>query len=171
MLSFPFLSWTVDHMSINGMAIAVKQDSLKYCAIHALLDSKPFSPEYWKWQHRYLIYAVRQYGYPSLFITISPYEWSFTRPLWIQQLMSTLEHPPHSIPFSLKYHFRHTLEQVIRVELIIANGDPSHSAMALDRIETMFLLISIGMNFKSMGLCMFISWYGFVIYPPCSIHE
>ena len=38
------------------------------------LDSKPFSSDYWKWHHRYLIDAVRQYGYPSLFITISPYE-------------------------------------------------------------------------------------------------
>ena len=41
------------------------------------LDDKFFSSTYWHWQHRYLIDTVKQFGYPTLFITISSYEWDF----------------------------------------------------------------------------------------------
>jgi hypothetical protein len=42
--------------------------------------------EFWKWQHHYLIDAVRQFSFPTLFITISPSEWSFPLPPWLRQL-------------------------------------------------------------------------------------
>lgn len=41
------------------------------------LENKWFVSSYWKIQHEYLIDAVNQFGYPSMFITISPYEWTF----------------------------------------------------------------------------------------------
>ena len=41
------------------------------------LDSKKFTSGYWEWCHLFLIDAVRQYGYLSFFITISPCEWTF----------------------------------------------------------------------------------------------
>lgn len=36
------------------------------------LETKCFSTAYWQWQHRFLKGAVPQFGYPTLFITISP---------------------------------------------------------------------------------------------------
>jgi hypothetical protein len=45
------------------------------------LSMKTFSPEYWRWHHRYLMDSVRQFGYPDIFITISLYEWTFPSPL------------------------------------------------------------------------------------------
>ena len=82
--------------------------------ILSALDSKPFSTEYWKWQHRYLIDAVRQFGFPTLFITISPYEWSYTRPVWLQDIITRNNLPPHVVAFYLNFHFLHSLEQIIR---------------------------------------------------------
>ena len=53
----------------------------RYCSPATSLESKIFSSEYWKWQHQCLIDSVRQFGFPTLFITISPSEWSFPIPL------------------------------------------------------------------------------------------
>lgn len=50
------------------------------------LEAKAFSSEFWRWQHRYLLDAVEQFGTPSLFITISPYEWTFPFPPWMESL-------------------------------------------------------------------------------------
>ena len=47
------------------------------CSPRQSLDPKPFSSEYWDWNHWFLINAVRQHGFPSLFITISPSQWTF----------------------------------------------------------------------------------------------
>ena len=47
------------------------------------LSLKTFSLVYWRWHHRYLMDAIRQYGYPDVFITISPYEWTFPTPVWL----------------------------------------------------------------------------------------
>jgi hypothetical protein len=47
------------------------------CSPARALDCKVFFAGYWKKQHWLLIDAVRQFGYPDLFITLSPYEWTF----------------------------------------------------------------------------------------------
>ena len=48
------------------------------------LSSKPFSPERWRTYHMALVDLQSQIGWPSLFITISPYEWSFPYALWLE---------------------------------------------------------------------------------------
>ena len=40
------------------------------------LAGKPFLPEYWRTRHFALLDLQRQLGYPTLFVTIAPYEWS-----------------------------------------------------------------------------------------------
>ena len=63
------------YFSINSGAV---QSGKKYhCGPLQSLDCKEFSTGYWQWCHLFLLDAVRQFGYPSLFITISPSEWSF----------------------------------------------------------------------------------------------
>lgn len=78
------------------------------------LEDKPFSTGYWLWQHRYLIDSVRQFGYPSLFITISPSEWTFPWPYMLQNISSNSGYGPTNLPFQESMHYVHTLEQVIR---------------------------------------------------------
>ena len=41
------------------------------------LETKSFSVEYWKWQHRFQLETVEQYGPLSLILTTSPYEWTW----------------------------------------------------------------------------------------------
>ena len=63
------------YFSINSGAV---ESGKKYhCTPLQSLDCKEFSTGYWQWCHLFLLDAVRQFGYPSLFITISPSEWSF----------------------------------------------------------------------------------------------
>ena len=56
---------------------AVEAGKKYHCTPLQSLDCKEFSTGYWQWCHLFLLDAVRQFGYPSLFITISPSEWSF----------------------------------------------------------------------------------------------
>ena len=51
-----------------------------HCSSARSLEAKTFSPDFWKWQHYCLIDSVRQFGFATLFITISPFEWSFPLP-------------------------------------------------------------------------------------------
>ncbi|KAJ7386050.1 hypothetical protein OS493_012384 [Desmophyllum pertusum] len=62
---------------------AIAQGRKQKCSPNKSLDNKAFSNEYWRWQHRYLVDAVRQFGTPHLFMTISPFEWSFPVPPWL----------------------------------------------------------------------------------------
>ncbi len=78
------------------------------------LEGKPFSTQYWKWQHRYLVDAVRQFGFPSIFLTISPFEWTFTRPHWLQDIMDRNKLSVEKVPMFLTLHFLHILEQIVR---------------------------------------------------------
>ena len=64
----------------------------------ATLEANKFSSEYWKWQHRYFMDAVEQFGPPSLFITISPVEWTFPSPPWLDNLRSKTGKSPRNIP-------------------------------------------------------------------------
>ena len=70
-----FSSVKTKHLPINLGAVESRREH--NCTPLQLLDCKEFCSGYWKWCHLFLIDAVRQYGYPSLFITISPSEWTF----------------------------------------------------------------------------------------------
>ena len=67
------------------------------CTPNKALETKTFSSEYWRWQHRYLMYAVKQFGHPDLFITISPFEWTFPQPPWLQKLREETGHGPTNL--------------------------------------------------------------------------
>ena len=43
------------------------------------LDCKEFSALFWEWCHKFFIDTVKQYGYPSIFITISSSEGLFPK--------------------------------------------------------------------------------------------
>ena len=69
----------------------------------------------------YLLDAVRQYGFPLFFLTVSPYEWTFPWPAFIQQLRQDLAMEPTDLPVLETIHISHVLEQVARGYLIGAN--------------------------------------------------
>lgn len=49
----------------------------RFCSPARALENNVFSEEVWKWHHLTLLDSVRQFGFPDVFVTISPYEWTF----------------------------------------------------------------------------------------------
>ena len=47
------------------------------CTAKQALDCKEFSAGYWQWDHLFLVDAVKQFDWPSAFVTLSPCEWTF----------------------------------------------------------------------------------------------
>ena len=93
---------------------AVSQGKKMKCSPNKSLENKTFSTEYWRWQHRYLMDAVNQFGHPDLFITISPFEWTFPQPPWLQKLREETGHGPTCLSGFETIHIVHVLEQVVR---------------------------------------------------------
>ena len=72
-----FIHYSQNHSPFSG---AIQSAQQFHCSPARALDSKQlFTTTYWQWQHRYLLDCIRQYGYPHLFVTISPYEWSMPK--------------------------------------------------------------------------------------------
>ena len=78
------------------------------------LETKNFSPEYWRWQQRFLEDAVLQFGHPSFFLTISPYEWDFPKAHWIQRTLLNHDMIPTACGVMETIHIAHVLEQLCK---------------------------------------------------------
>ena len=52
--------------------------------VREALATKPYSPEVWRTYHLALVDLQKQIGWPTLFITIAPYEWSFPYHAWLE---------------------------------------------------------------------------------------
>ena len=104
--------------------VAVQNDSSKAsgCSPNRSLGNKSFSHTYWQHQNLYLIDAVRQFGYPSFFITISPYEWTLPFPSFLEDL----HHHQYGkdvteLPILETILIAHVLEQIARGYLTRGN--------------------------------------------------
>ena len=93
--------WT----TVTGAVATAKKHK---CTPNKALEDKTFSPEYWRWQHRLLLDAVRQFGFPTLFITISPFEWSFPFPQWLDNLRDLTGYGPTCLPTFETTHIVHS---------------------------------------------------------------
>ena len=85
-LNFDLLQYQYDHWLFKTITGAINSSKFSGCSPNTALQDKCFSATFWNWQHLYLVDAVRQYGFPSFFITISPYEWTFPWPPFLKQL-------------------------------------------------------------------------------------
>jgi len=93
---------------------AINSARVQRCSPRAALDGKAFSSGYWQWEHLKLVDAVRQFGYPSLFITLSPYEYTFPYPEFLQTAFSGHGFTPTKISIVETLAISHILEQVVR---------------------------------------------------------
>lgn len=121
LLQFVFDRWIFK--TVTGAINSAKIFSAKNAQSLAFnsLQDKSFCKGYWQWQHRYLIDAVRQFGLPDLFITISPSEWSFPLPYWMEDISKMSGRGPTELPCYETTNFMHILEQIIRGYLCGAN--------------------------------------------------
>jgi hypothetical protein len=84
----------------------------KEVPLRILCKGVSFSPLYWRLRHAALIDAQRQLGFPSLFYTISPYEWSMPYHKWIvDELRKDLKTRLH-LPAAETMHLAHALMQL-----------------------------------------------------------
>ena len=93
--------------------------------LRVLLKGASFSPLYWRLRHHALIDAQRQLGYPTMFFTMSPYEWSFPYHDWVvDELEKDLRTRLH-LPAGETMHLAHALMELAQGWLTGAN---EHSA-------------------------------------------
>lgn len=76
-VDFELLQFHYDLWLFKTVSGAISAARKLHCSAARALNAKTFSPGFWKMQHRLLLDAVDQFGFPSLFLTISPYEWDF----------------------------------------------------------------------------------------------
>ena len=72
-----------------------------------------FSPGYWKWQHRFLLDTMAQFGLPSLFLTQSPHKWTFPFPAWFEDVRDRTGHGPTELNGLETVYIAHVLKQIV----------------------------------------------------------
>ena len=103
------------------------------CNPNVALQKTFFSASFW--QHLYLLNAVRQHGFPSFFITISPHEWSFPWPPFIKQITEEQSIQPTDLPILETLHIAHILEQIARGYITGENSNCWHQHIFADTTE------------------------------------
>ena len=79
-LNFELLQFQYDRWLYKTVSGAINTAHYLKCSPARSLDTKTFSATYWDWQHHYVLDAVDQFGLSDVFITISPFKWSFPFP-------------------------------------------------------------------------------------------
>lgn len=120
-LHYDLLQYHYDRWLFKTITGAVNASKASGCSPNRSLETKSFSKTFWHHQNLYLIDAVRQYGYPSFFITISPYEWTFPFPPFLDHLRSQYAKDVTQIPALETLHVAHVLEQIARGYLTGSN--------------------------------------------------
>eukprot|EP00971_Amphidinium_carterae_P126405 2504163-Amphidinium_carterae.1 len=77
------------------------------------MKGQSFSPLYWKSIHWALLDMVRQVGYPKIFWTLSPYEWSFPYHEWLMDTMRKELRRRLRLPVAETLHLTHVMLQVV----------------------------------------------------------
>ena len=113
-LHYELLQWQYDRALYKVVSGAINLARFSNCSPARALDTKPFSPTYWQWQHRYLLDAVEQFGLPDAFIAISPYEWSFPFAKWVYCARQSTGMGPTQLDAYEAHNITHTLEQLVR---------------------------------------------------------
>ena len=109
---------TCGYLKLSGALSSARKMN---CSPARALNAKTFSTGYWKDQHRLLLDAVDQFGYPTVFVTISPYEWTFPVPSWFGKIREKTGRGPCELAAFETIHIAHVLEQVVRGYLCGSN--------------------------------------------------
>ncbi len=121
-LHFELVQFQYDRWLYKVVSGAINTARRLKCSPARALDTKLFSPTFWQWQHRFLLDAVDQFGLPDVFITLSPYEWSFPFPAWIEDVRLKTGNGPTNLAGYETAHIVHVLTQVVRGYLCGSNS-------------------------------------------------
>lgn len=121
--NFDVLQYQFDCWLFKTITGGVNSSKAAGCSPNRSLENKTFSRTFWQHQHLYLLDAVRQCGFPSFFLTVSPYEWTFPFPSFMQELRERYGKDVTEIPALETIHIAHVLEQVARGYLTGASNN------------------------------------------------
>lgn len=113
-MHYELVQYHYDRWLFKTITGAVNASKASGCSPNRSLENKSFSKTFWEHQHLFLIDAVHQYGFPSLFLTISPYEWTFPFPPFIEDMRNTYGKDVTELAALETLHIAHVLEQVVR---------------------------------------------------------
>ena len=122
-INYDILQYQYDRWLFKTITGTVNASKASGCSPNQSLKNKSFSKTFWQHQHLFLIDAVHQYGFPSLFITISPYEWTFPFPPFIQEIRNTYGKDTTEVAVLETIHIAHVLEQLVRGYLTGGNSN------------------------------------------------
>ena len=122
-INYDILQYQYDRWLFKTITGAVNASKDSGCSPNRSLENKSFSKTFWQHQHLFLIDAVHQYGFPSLFITISPYEWTFPCPPFIEEIRNTYGKDTTEVAVLETLHIAHVLEQLVRGYLTDGNSN------------------------------------------------
>ena len=120
-INYDLLHYHYDRWLFKTITGAINAAKQAQCSPATALEAKTFSHQYWMNQHRYLIDGVPQFGFPSIFITISPFEWTFPFHPWLENLRNQTGKAPTELAIPETIHIAHVLEQYIRGYLCGSN--------------------------------------------------
>lgn len=120
-LDFDLLQFNYDRWLFKTVTGAINSSRASGCSPNCGLQHKSFSATLWQWQHLLLVDAIRQYGFPSFFITVSPYELTFPWPGFIEEIRQQHCQEPTDLPVLETLHVAHVPEQIARGYLAGAN--------------------------------------------------
>ena len=122
-ITYDILQYQYDRWLFKTITGGVNASKASGCSPNRSLENKSFSKTFWQHQHLFLIDAVHQYGFPSLFITISPYEWTFPFPPFIEDIRNTYGKDTTEVAVLETLHIAHVLEQLVRGYLTGGNSN------------------------------------------------
>jgi len=111
---FSLIQFQFDRYIFKTVCGAVESGKKYKCSPIRSLETKSFTCSYWKWQHLLLKDAVVQFGFPSLFVTISPAEWKFPQSEWLHKRQLLVSSDIKNLPYETTVHILHVLEQYCR---------------------------------------------------------
>lgn len=113
-----------------------KRNLGKGVTLRLMMKNHSFSPEYWRSLHLGAIGLVRQRGFPQLFWTIAPLEWSFPYHEWLRHHLATSLRARMRLAVSETLHIAHVLVEVTRGLVMGATGPPGAWETHLLRYRT-----------------------------------
>ena len=157
-LDYKLLQYQYDRWLFKTITGAINSSRASGCSPNAALQQKLFSATYWQWQHLYLLDIVRQYGFPSFFLTISPYKWTFPWPPFMEEIRQDHCLEPTDLPLLETLFVGHMLEQIARGYL--TGGVSICSAISSSPAFPTSSPTSIALNFSREEPFIFTCWSG-----------
>lgn len=112
--SFDVMQYNYDRWLFKPITGTVNSCKAGGCSPNQSLVNTVFSRTFWQHQHLCLIDAVRQFGFPWFFVTISRYGWAFPFPPFIEHVRDHYAKDVTDLPMLETIHIAHILEQIAR---------------------------------------------------------